>query len=95
MYNTSLNYAYDAIERKIFDQNILKEIIVEHPKYKNLHILTGNYLLNVFEMLNTNHFINIIEAAKKIYDILIIDINSVMFVDATYVSLNNADIIYY
>lgn len=93
-FNTSLNYSFDAIERGIFDQNILREIVIEHPKYNNLHILTGNYLLNVFEMLNSKHFSSIIDNARKIYDILIIDINSVIFVDATLVTLKNADVIY-
>lgn len=92
--NTSLSYAYDAIERGIFNTKVLQEVVVTHPEYKNLNILTGNYRLNMFEMLKEKHFNEIIEAAKKVYDIIIIDTNSVVFVDATYVSLKESDLIF-
>lgn len=92
--NTGLAYVYDAIERNIFSQKLLGEIVISHPKQKNLDILTGNYSLNMFEMLTEKHFDTIIEVAKKAYDYIILDINSVLFIDATFAALKSADVVY-
>ena len=91
--NTGLGFAYDAKKRGIFDAKLLKKIIVTHPTMKNLHVLTGNYLFNLFEMFDEMLFDIIIGEAKKNFDIIIIDTNSIFFVDSTYSALKNADAI--
>lgn len=91
---TGLGYAYDAHKRGIFDAKLLKKIVSHHPDIPNLHILTGNYLFSMFEMFNEELFVRIIAEAKKMYDCLIIDTNSTFFIDATYVALKNADVVY-
>ncbi len=92
--STGLSYAYDANKRGIFDSKFLKKIVCVHPDIPNLHIFTGNYLFNMFEMFDEDIFKNIIVQAKKFYDYLIIDTNSTFYIDSTYVSIKNADIVY-
>lgn len=92
--STGMAYAYDAIERGIFNQKYFNEIVSSHPKHKNLDILTGNYSLNMFEMLAEKHFNTIIEVAKNVYDYIILDTNSVLFIDATFVALKSANMVY-
>lgn len=92
--NSSLGYAYDAYKRGIFDAKLLKDIVIEHPLTKNLHVFTGNYQYNLFELFNEELFNVIIEEAKKIYDIILIDTNSVFFVDATFVALKKSNLVY-
>lgn len=92
--NTGLAYAYDAIERGTLSRKLFNEIAISHQKQKNLDILTGNYSLDMFEMLTEKHFNTIIEVAKKAYDYIILDTNSVLFIDSTFTALKNADIIY-
>ena len=91
--NTGLGFAYDAKKRGIFDSKLLKKIIITHPTMKNLHVLTGNYIFDLFEMFDEELFDSIIGEAKKNFDIIIIDTNSMFLVDATYSALKNADTI--
>lgn len=92
--NTGLGFAYDAKKRGILDARLLKKIVITHPAIKNLHILTGNYLFNLFEMFDEELFDIIIGESKKLFDIIIIDTNSTFFIDATFCALKNSDVVF-
>ncbi|QUH22006.1 AAA family ATPase [Alkaliphilus sp. B6464] len=63
-----------------------------YGKNKNLRILTGLYDINYFDKFEVKHFVLIIEYLKQMgFDYIYIDINSSLNVDATFVSLTNAD----
>lgn len=89
-YNTGLKIAYGALEKNLFSSNFLKDIIVKHNKYSNLHILTGIYDINLYEAMEEKHYESIIEAAKEIYDVIIINTNPSISTTATYVALKKA-----
>lgn len=92
----SLNYCVEYIQKNIFDFDMLSEITVQHNKIKNLHIITGNTSMFVCQnILCEDYYNKIIEKANEIYDYIIIDTNSSLFLDATKWALEKANIIYY
>lgn len=91
-----LNYLADSIEKNNFDFDVLTQSVMQYQKQKNVFVLTGNTSMFVCQnVLNTNHYSKILEKAKEMYDYIVIDTNSCLFLDSTKWSLQNADIIYY
>lgn len=94
--NASINYMVDAIDKRTFDSNIFEKYIVKSKQYQNLDILTGNKSLFVCEkVLNNEYYSRILEKAKEIYDFIIIDTSSNVFVDSTQFALLNSNKIFY
>ena len=94
--NSSLNYMIDAIDKRTFDSNIFEKYIVKSKQYQNLDILTGNKSLFICEkVLNTEYYSRILEKAKELYDFIIIDTSSNIFVDSTQFALLNSTKIFY
>lgn len=94
--NASLNYMIDAIDKRTFDSNMFEKYIVKSKQYQNLDILTGNKSLFVCEkVLNNEYYSRILEKAKELYDFILIDTSSNIFIDSTQFSLLNANKIFY
>ena len=93
--DTGISACYGAIEKGIFSSDMLKEFVIKVPKLKNLYVLTGVYdLAMFFKKLEAKHYEEIIEAAKQIYDTIIIDVNPFEINTATYAAfLNSSKII--
>lgn len=73
-------------------EEILKDYMSQYPKMKNFSILSGLYDINFFDKIVTEHFITIIELARQLgFDYIIIDIDSSLNIDATFVALTSAD----
>lgn len=89
--DTGISACYGAIEKGIFSSDMLKEFVIKVPKLKNLYVLTGVYdLAMFFKKLEAKHYEEIIEAAKQIYDTIIIDVNPFEINTATYAALLNS-----
>ena len=94
--NASINYMIDAIDKRTFDSNIFEKYVVKSKQYQNLDILTGNKSLFVCEkVLNNEYYSRILEKAKELYDFIIIDTSSNVFVDSTQFALLNSTKIFY
>lgn len=88
--NTGLSAVCNAIDKKIFDACLLKQLTIHHSKYDNLEILTGLYDVNLFETAQIKHFQELIDKAKEVYDTIIINTHPCISIDATYVALKKA-----
>lgn len=94
--NSGINYMVDSIDKRTFDSNVFEKYVVKTKYFSNLDILTGNKSLFVCEkVLNTEYYSRILEKAKELYDFIIIDTSSNIFVDATQFSLLNSNVIFY
>lgn len=94
--NSGINYMIDAIDKRTFDSNVFEKYVIKTKYFSNLDILTGNKSLFVCEkVLNIEYYSRILEKAKELYDFIIIDTSSNIFVDATQFSLLNANTIFY
>lgn len=94
--NSGINYMIDAIDKRTFDSNLFEKYVQKTKYFSNLDILTGNKSLFVCEkILNTEYYTRILEKAKELYDFIIIDTSSNIFVDATQFSLLNSNVIFY
>lgn len=94
--NSSLNYMVDAIDKRTFDSNIFEKYVVKSKQYQNLDILTGNKSLYVCEkVLSIEYYSRILEKAKELYDFIIIDTSSNVFIDSTQFTLLNSNKIFY
>ena len=82
---------FDTINSNLFEKYVQKT-----KYFSNLDVLTGNKSLFVCEkILNTEYYTRILEKAKELYDFIIIDTSSNIFVDATQFSLLNSNVIFY
>ena len=89
---SSLNYMVDAIDKRIFDNNFFERYLVEVPNCKNLSLLTGNNSLYICQnVLNQEYYSKILDNAKSLYDYVIIDTSSNIFLDSTQFSLINSN----
>jgi len=89
---SSLNYMVDAIDKRIFDNNFFERYVVKVPNCKNLSVLTGNNSLYVCQnVLNQEYYSKILDKAKSLYDYVIIDTSSNIFLDSTQFSLINSN----
>lgn len=94
--NSGINYMIDAIDKRTFDSNLFEKYVQKTKYFSNLDVLTGNKSLFVCEkILNTEYYTRILEKAKELYDFIIIDTSSNIFVDATQFSLLNSNVIFY
>jgi len=94
--NSSLNYMIEAIDKKNFNANIFEKYLVKSKLFSNLDILTGNKSLYVSKnILNFEYYTKILENAKLLYDFIIIDSSSNVFLDAMQYSLINAGKIFF
>lgn len=87
---TSLAAIYNAIENNIFCADLLDDLVIKHPKYKNLDIITGLYDLGMYETLDKKHYKMLIDVAADKYDTIFINTNPGITVTATYVALMKA-----
>lgn len=70
----------------------IENSMVTYKKLKNLQILTGLYDINYFDKFTMEHFTVLLECLKRMgYDYIFVDVNSSLNVDATFISLCNAD----
>ena len=89
--NSSLNYMIEAIDKKNFNVNVFEKYLVKSKLFSNLDILTGNKSLYISKnILNFEYYAKILENAKSLYDFIIIDSSSNVFLDAMQYSLINA-----
>lgn len=94
--NAGINYMIDAIDKRTFDSNTFEKYVQRTKYFSNLDVLTGNKSLFVCEkVLNTEYYTRILEKAKELYDFIIIDTSSNIFVDATQFALLNSNVIFY
>lgn len=76
-----INYVADLISKNRFDTNVLEELVV---KVGNFDVITGNTSLHFCQnVLNEECYRKLIESAKEIYDFIIIDTSSNIFIDST------------
>lgn len=91
-----LNYIIDCIQKDIFDFEILLKSVIEYSKNRNLSIITGNTSMYICQnVLCENYYNEILKKASQIYDYIVIDTSSSLFLDSTKWALQNANIIYY
>ncbi|MBE5821722.1 MAG: hypothetical protein E7311_03930 [Clostridiales bacterium] len=91
-----LNYMVDCIQKDNLDYDIFEKSVITYPKEKNVSIITGNNSMFVCQsILCDNYYNQILNKAKQLYDYIVIDTNSSLFLDSTKWALENADLIYY
>ena len=89
--NSSLNYMIDAIDKRKFNANTFDKYVIKSKQFPNLDILTGNKSLYVCKnILGFEYYLRILENAKSIYDYIIIDTSSNIFLDSMQFSLLNS-----
>ena len=91
-----LNYMVECIQKNMLDYDIFEKSVIQYSKEKNVFVITGNTSMFVCQsVLNSNYYDEILNKAKQLYDYIIIDTNSSLFLDSTKWALENAEIIYY
>lgn len=76
-----INYIADLISKNRFDTNVLEDLVVSAGKFD---VVTGNTSLHSCQnVLNEECYKKLIESAKEIYDFIIIDTSSNIFLDST------------
>lgn len=94
--NSSINYMIDAIDKNKFDSELFEQAVVKHKNYDNLDILTGNYSLFVCQnILNDKYYEKILNKAREIYDFIIIDTSSNIFLDSTHFAVTAATKVFF
>lgn len=84
-----INYIADLISKNRFDANVLEELVINAGRFD---VVTGNTSLHSCQnILNEECYKKLIESAKEIYDFIIIDISSNIFLDSTKWSLQIAN----
>ena len=84
-----INYVADLIVKNRFDANVLDELVINCGEFD---ILTGNTSLHYCQnVLNTDCYYKLLEAAKEKYDFIFIDTNSNIFLDSTKWALQEAN----
>lgn len=92
----ALNYMVDCIQKDNLDYDVFEKSVITYPKEKNVSVITGNNSMFVCQsILCDNYYNQILSKAKQLYDYIIIDTNSSLFLDSTKWALENADLIYY
>ncbi|WP_027633433.1 hypothetical protein [Clostridium hydrogeniformans] len=84
---TSLEAIISALDRGALDYEIFKELIIRD---KNYHIMTGLFDLIKEEGIPSDYYEKIIDMAKEIYDVVIINVNPYIKNTATFISLKKA-----
>lgn len=91
-----LNYMVEAIQKEQLSYDIFEKSVITYQKEKNVSIITGNNSMFVCQsILCDNYYNQILNKAKQLYDYIIIDTNSSLFLDSTKWALENAECIYY
>lgn len=94
--NSSINYMVHAIDKRSFDVNIFEKYLIKSKKFSNLDILSGNKSLYISKnILNFEYYTKILECAKSLYDFIIIDSSSNVFLDSMQFSLINANKVFF
>lgn len=76
-----INYIADLISKNRFDTNVLEDLVISTGKFD---VVTGNTSLHSCQnILNAECYKRLIESAKEIYDFIIIDTSSNIFLDST------------
>ncbi len=92
----TLNYMVDCIQKDIFDYELFLKTVIEYNKNRNLSIITGNTSMYICQnVLCENYYNEILKKATQIYDYIIIDTNSSLFLDSTKWAMQNSEIIFY
>lgn len=90
--NSSLNYMIDAIDKRKLNANTFSKYVIKQKQFPNLDILTGNSSLYICKnILNLEYYLRILENAKAIYDYIIIDTSSNIFLDSMQFSILNSN----
>ncbi|MBP3284891.1 MAG: AAA family ATPase [Clostridia bacterium] len=93
--NSSLNYMIDAIDKKSFDSALFEKYLVKSKQFPNLSLLTGNRSIPISRsVLNQEYYKVILEKAKELYDFILIDVSSNIFVDAMQFAMVNSNKIF-
>ncbi len=88
-----LNYAVELISKNRFDVNVFEELIINTGE---VDVLTGNTSLHYCQnVLNESHYNKILECAKEIYDFIVIDTSSNIFLDSTRWAMQQASRIFF
>ena len=89
--NTSIEAMYNAMDRNIFNSDVFSKLVVHHPKYKKLDVVTGSNDLVLFQSLDEAHYRKILEAAaENDYNSIFINTNPDIGLAGTLVSIENA-----
>lgn len=72
--DTGLSACYSSIENGTFSPSLLQKFILS-CKNKNIDVLTGIYQDRLIDNMDMVHYQKIIEAAKKLYDVILIAVN--------------------
>ena len=92
---SGLNYMIDAIDKNKLESSVFDELVARPRGMETLHVLTGNDSLYVCQdVLNSDYYRVILEKAKELYDIILIDTSSNIFVDSTQFAAVNASRIF-
>lgn len=94
--NGGINYLIDAIDKRVLDCAIFEKNVIKSKYANNLFILTGNIsLFTCKSVLNNEYYLRILEKAKELYDYILIDTSSNLFIDSTQFALLNANHIFF
>lgn len=93
---SSISYMADAIDKRTFDNKIFEKYTMKINGINNLDIITGNASAYICKnVLDVEHYMRILEKAKQMYDFIIIDTSSNIFLDSTRFSLSSATKVFF
>lgn len=91
-----LNVFVELIQKDMLNIETFKKNAIEYSKQKGLFVMTGNTSMFVCQnVLKIDYYNQILDIAKKIYDYIVIDTSSNIFIDSTKWVIENADKVYY
>ena len=91
-----LNYFVECIQKENFDFQIFLNGVIKYNRCKSVDIITGNTSMFVCQnVLCEKYYNKILEKAKELYDYIIIDTNSNLFLDSTKWAIEKSDITYF
>ena len=91
-----LNYFIECIQKDNFDFPIFLNGVIKYNRCKSVDIITGNTSMFVCQnVLCEKYYNKILEKAKELYDYIIIDTNSNLFLDSTKWAIEKSDITYF
>lgn len=86
---------YDLLVQEALTPEVLHRFLLPiTPQVINHQLLPGLIDLNRFDAINIRHFERLLDFVAPRFDCVVVDINSCLFIDATYAALGAADTIY-
>lgn len=91
-----LNAITEYIQKNTFNFDMFSKLVIPYNRYKNLDVITGNTSMFVCQnVLCENYYNLILEKANQLYEYIVIDTNSSLFLDSTKWAIQKSDITYF